>query len=115
MMQMLAHDCLNFLVEAQDHSVKGSLQSCANHRDLFPLHDRHVVADLNGDPCADHKYPSLEGETWKDGINRITAHTDESLMTLLFTSPGDTPAVALSPLLSDAGCRVTVSSGTLVS
>ncbi|EIE19386.1 Clavaminate synthase-like protein [Coccomyxa subellipsoidea C-169] len=38
-----------------------------------------------------HKYPSWEGvdpSTWEQGVNRITAHTDESLMTLLFTSPG---------------------------
>ena len=38
-----------------------------------------------------HKYPSLEGterKDWKEGVNRITAHTDESLMTLLFNSPG---------------------------
>ena len=38
-----------------------------------------------------HKYPSLEGSdrsTWQTGVNRITAHTDESLMTLLFNSPG---------------------------
>ncbi len=38
-----------------------------------------------------HKYPSLEGTEradWKEGVNRITAHTDESLMTLLFNSPG---------------------------
>ena len=38
-----------------------------------------------------HKYPSLEGtdrDTWQEGVNRITAHTDESLMTLLFNSPG---------------------------
>ncbi|KAK9851352.1 hypothetical protein WJX84_007124, partial [Apatococcus fuscideae] len=34
-----------------------------------------------------HKYPSLEGIKWKPGTNRITAHTDESLITLLYTSP----------------------------
>ena len=37
------------------------------------------------------KYPSLDDQprdTWKEGVNRITAHTDESLMTLLFNSPG---------------------------
>lgn len=38
-----------------------------------------------------HKYPSLDGtdrKDWAQGVNRITAHTDESLMTLLFNSPG---------------------------
>lgn len=35
-----------------------------------------------------HKYPSTEGLTWKPGTNRITAHTDESLITLLHTCPG---------------------------
>ncbi|KAK9824317.1 hypothetical protein WJX72_009408 [[Myrmecia] bisecta] len=36
-----------------------------------------------------HKYPGLEGRTWKEGVNCVTAHTDESLITLLFAkSPG---------------------------
>ena len=50
-----------------------------------------------------HKYPSLEGtdrDTWQEGVNRITAHTDESLMTLLFNSPGAPPPPGTSPLLS---------------
>lgn len=34
-----------------------------------------------------HKYPSTDGLTWKAGTNRITAHTDESLITLLHPSP----------------------------
>jgi hypothetical protein len=33
------------------------------------------------------QYPACDGLKWKEGTNRITAHTDESLMTLLFTSP----------------------------
>ncbi|KAK9806096.1 hypothetical protein WJX72_001194 [[Myrmecia] bisecta] len=37
-----------------------------------------------------HKYPSTDGLSWKEGTNRITAHTDESLITLLFTSPNST-------------------------
>ena len=48
-----------------------------------------------------HKYPSLEGterESWQEGVNRITAHTDESLMTLLFNSPGAFCAPGTSPL-----------------
>ena len=36
-----------------------------------------------------HKYPSVEGMRWKSGTNRITAHTDESLITLLYTSPSE--------------------------
>ncbi|KAK9800222.1 hypothetical protein WJX73_000265 [Symbiochloris irregularis] len=35
-----------------------------------------------------HKYPSTEGLKWKPGTNRITAHTDESLITLLHIGPG---------------------------
>ena len=35
------------------------------------------------------QYPKCDGLTWKEGTNRITAHTDESLMTLLFTSPSE--------------------------
>ena len=53
-----------------------------------------------------HKYPSLEGtdrEDWKEGVNRITAHTDESLMTLLLTSPG---AHTRRLLLTESGARV---------
>ena len=48
-----------------------------------------------------HKYPSLEGterESWQEGVNRITAHTDESLMTLLFNSPGAFSAPSTSSL-----------------
>ena len=33
-------------------------------------------------------YPKTEGITWKPDTNRITPHTDETLVTLLFTSPG---------------------------
>ncbi len=33
-------------------------------------------------------YPPTEGITWKPDTQRITAHTDETLVTLLFTSPG---------------------------
>ena len=33
-------------------------------------------------------YPKTEGITWKPDTNRITPHTDETLDTLLFTSPG---------------------------
>ena len=51
-----------------------------------------------------HKYPSLEGterDTWKEGVNRITAHTDEALMTLLFNSPGAHPPLAPQPSHQD--------------
>ena len=34
-----------------------------------------------------HKYHGTQGVQWKEGINRVTAHTDESLMTLLLNSP----------------------------
>ena len=35
-----------------------------------------------------HKYPATEGLSWRPGTNRITAHTDVGLLTLLFPSPG---------------------------
>ena len=37
-------------------------------------------------------YPKTEGITWKPDTNRITPHTDETLVTLLFTSPGALPS-----------------------
>jgi hypothetical protein len=35
-----------------------------------------------------NKYPAVDGIDYKPGTARITAHTDETLVTLLFTSPG---------------------------
>ena len=35
-------------------------------------------------------YPATEGHEFKPGAARITAHTDETLITLVLTSPGDT-------------------------
>ena len=40
-------------------------------------------------------YPKTEGITWKPDTNRITPHTDETLVTLLFTSPGACTASSL--------------------
>jgi type III secretory pathway component EscS len=34
------------------------------------------------------QYPPVDGLKCKPGVNRITAHTDESLITLLLTSSG---------------------------
>ena len=34
-------------------------------------------------------YPKTAGTEWKPDTNRISPHTDETLVTLLFTSPGD--------------------------
>ena len=34
------------------------------------------------------RYPSLEGKTVKKGLQRASAHTDESLITLLHPLPG---------------------------
>lgn len=34
-------------------------------------------------------YRSAEGQSWEDHVPRIYAHTDESLITLLLTSPGE--------------------------
>ena len=34
-------------------------------------------------------YPPTEGIEWKADTNRISPHTDETLLTLLFTSPGE--------------------------
>jgi isopenicillin N synthase-like dioxygenase len=34
-----------------------------------------------------HKYPSVESLKWKPGTNRITPHTDETLITLLLPDP----------------------------
>ena len=50
-------------------------------------------------PCGG---PACDGLKWKDGTNRITAHTDESLMTLLFTSPSEPLPFCL---FSDASCK----------
>lgn len=33
-------------------------------------------------------YPKTAGTEWKADTNRISPHTDETLVTLLFTSPG---------------------------
>ena len=33
-------------------------------------------------------YPKTAGTEWKPDTNRISPHTDETLVTLLFTSPG---------------------------
>jgi hypothetical protein len=33
-------------------------------------------------------YPPTKGIEWKADTNRISPHTDETLLTLLFTSPG---------------------------
>jgi hypothetical protein len=34
-------------------------------------------------------YPKTAGTEWKADTNRISPHTDETLVTLLFTSPGE--------------------------
>ena len=34
-------------------------------------------------------YPKTAGTEWKPDTNRISPHTDETLVTLLFTSPGE--------------------------
>ena len=36
-------------------------------------------------------YPKTAGTEWKPDTNRISPHTDETLVTLLFTSPGKQP------------------------
>lgn len=40
--------------------------------------------------------PLTNGMLAKDSTKRLTAHTDESLMTLLFTSPGTVCAACVS-------------------
>ena len=47
--------------------------------------DNHTVIQCN-------KYPPVGDLKCKEGTNRITAHTDESLITLLLTSSGGLPA-----------------------
>jgi hypothetical protein len=43
-------------------------------------------------------YPKTEGTEWKADTNRISPHTDETLITLLFTSPGALWAPTLTPV-----------------
>jgi hypothetical protein len=47
--------------------------------------DNHTVFTCN-------RYPPVDALRVREGTNRITAHTDESLMTLLLASPGAPPA-----------------------
>ena len=58
---------------------------------LAGLQTIDIGSDENKTFLQYHKYPTTEGLTWKSGTNRITAHTDESLITLLYPSPGPLP------------------------
>ena len=56
--------------------------------------DPHAASNYTFTQC--HKYESLEGRSWDPDTPRIFAHTDESIITLLHTGPGELVALGLN-------------------
>ena len=75
-MPVLSHCCAAHVATMTDTCVAHGVQA-SDVRDP----DNYSVFVVN-------YYPKTEGITWKPDTNRITPHTDETLVTLLFTSPG---------------------------